>query len=417
VRKKMYLYKKYHSLRNREDFKKEYNKRYNAFQSIKTGIYLKPEHYHGQFELFYNYTPWMIATIDKVRKNQVDLNSVYRMLPEIAREKFVIDMIADELKSSNDLEGVNSTKEEILETARKLSANGKLQGRMSSMINSYMKIFYDNLKPPQDSNDVRKIYDFITEGEIADADLPDGEIFRKESCYVQDKISGEALHHGIMPEQEIIKAMDRILKFVNGDTGQEIINIAILHYYFGYIHPFYDGNGRTSRFITSLFMSVTYDELTAISVSRGCLELRNKYLKAFRITNDISSHGEMNYFIDVFLELVRAGQEIILDDLNKKRELLGATLNLIEKDNIEGGEQDNTKELLFNLAQAFHFGFDKGMSLVELCSCIHQSKYITRGLLKKLEDSGRIVTIRKKPLAFSISPEYIKGEVVFPPLQ
>jgi Fic family protein len=367
-------------------------------------------------ELFYNYTPSMITAIDKIRKNQVDLNDVYRRLPEIARERFVLDMIADELKSSNDLEGVNSTKEEILETARKLSVNGRYQGRMASMINSYMKIFYDNLKPPQNSNDVRKIYDFITKGEIADADLPDGEVFRKESCYVQDKISGEVLHHGIMPEEKIINSMDRILDFVNGDAGQDMINIAVFHYYFGYIHPFYDGNGRTARFITSVFMSVTYDKLTAISVSRGCLELRNKYIKAFRVTNDIASHGEMNYFIDVFLELVRAGQEGILDNLSKKRELLGATFNLIEKDDIEEGAQNNIKELLFNLAQAFHFGLDKGMSFVELCSCIHQSKYITRSLLKRLEQSGRIVTIKKRPLTFSISPEYIKGETDFPSL-
>lgn len=410
----MYLYKKYHSLKNKEDFKDEYNKRYHSFQSVRTGIYIKPEHHQDQFELFYNYTPLMITAIDKIRENQVDLNSVSRMLPEIARKRFVIDMIADELKSSNDLEGVRSTKEEIAETARKLSVNGQYQGRMSSMINSYMKIFYDNLKPPQDAKDVRKIYDFITEGEIADSELPDGKIFRKDICYVQDKRSGEPLHYGVTPEEDIVKLMDQILKFVNEGSGQEIINIAIFHYFFGYIHPFYDGNGRTSRFITSLFMSITYDELTAISVSRGCLELRNKYLKAFRITNDISSHGEMNYFIDVFLELIRSGQEIILDNLNKKRELLGATFDLIEKDNIEGAAQDNMKDLLFNMAQAFHFGFDKSMSLVELCSCIHQSKYITRSLMKKLEDSGRVVTIKKKPLAFSISPDYIKGEIAFP---
>lgn len=83
-----------------------------------------------------------------------------------------------------------------------------------------------------------------------------------------------------------------------------IIKVAIGHYYFGYIHPFYEGNGRTSRFINSLYLSDTLGKIPALSLSRGCNKIKNKYLDAFDITNRITNKGELNFFIDSFLSII-----------------------------------------------------------------------------------------------------------------
>ena len=63
--------------------------------------------------------------------------------------------------------------------------------------------------------------------------------------------SGKVIHSGIYPEEKLNEAMTAALDFLNDDNIDILIRISAFHYLFGYIHPFYDGNGRTSRFISS----------------------------------------------------------------------------------------------------------------------------------------------------------------------
>ena len=109
-----------------------------------------------------------------------------------------------------------------------------------------------------------------------------------------------------------------LLNFLNIPSKiTPIIKIAISHYYFGYIHPFYDGNGRTSRFINSLYLSKEYDELTAISLS-SMIENNKTYYDMFDKTNSVINKGELNYFINNFLSFIKEGQESLIEELKQK---------------------------------------------------------------------------------------------------
>ena len=109
-----------------------------------------------------------------------------------------------------------------------------------------------------------------------------------------------------------------LLNFLNIPSKiTPIIKIAISHYYFGYIHPFYDGNGRTSRFINSLYLSKEYDELTAISLS-SMMKIIKTYYDMFDKTNSVINKGELNYFINNFLSFIKEGQESLIEELKQK---------------------------------------------------------------------------------------------------
>lgn len=47
--------------------------------------------------------------------------------------------------------------------------------------------------------------------------------------------------------------LSNLEQFINNDTDvvDPLIKLAVIHYQFESIHPFYDGNGRTGRIITS----------------------------------------------------------------------------------------------------------------------------------------------------------------------
>ncbi|MBL7574412.1 Fic family protein [Peptoniphilus asaccharolyticus] len=88
---------------------------------------------------------------------------------------------------------------------------------------------------------------------------------------------------------------------MNDNKISLLLRTAIGHYYFGYIHPFYDGNGRTGRFISSMYIKEDYGYLTAMSLARGSFLKKNDYYKAFDITNSVKNKGELNCFVDTFL--------------------------------------------------------------------------------------------------------------------
>ncbi|WP_350312217.1 Fic family protein [Ileibacterium valens] len=99
------------------------------------------------------------------------------------------------------------------------------------------------------------MYNEIFLAQIIDNDPnnePDGKVFRKNSVYIHDGFNN--IHTGLFPEEEIIRQVKLSLKMVEDPEIPGMIKIACFHFMFGYIHPFYDGNGRLNRYLSALFL-------------------------------------------------------------------------------------------------------------------------------------------------------------------
>lgn len=80
--------------------------------------------------------------------------------------------------------------------------------------------------------------------------------------------------------------MNKALAILNDKSIECVFRISIFHYLFGYIHPFYDGNGRTSRFISSYLLSKEFESIIGYRMSYSIKENINDYYKAFKVCND-----------------------------------------------------------------------------------------------------------------------------------
>lgn len=56
------------------------------------------------------------------------------------------------------------------------------------------------------------------------------------------------------PPAEIPTALGELERYIHGDTGLPLVDIALVHYQFEAIHPFLDGNGRIGRLLITLML-------------------------------------------------------------------------------------------------------------------------------------------------------------------
>lgn len=109
------------------------------------------------------------------------------------------------------------------------------------------------------------------------------------------------IYKGVQPESVIIKYITKSLEFLNRDDVNFLFRIAIFHYLFGYIHPFYDGNGRTSRFISSaLLYENMRTDILAFRLSYTLKQNINEYYKVFKECNDPKNKGDLTPFVYMF---------------------------------------------------------------------------------------------------------------------
>lgn len=69
--------------------------------------------------------------------------------------------------------------------------------------------------------------------------------------------TGEVVYTPPQEADSILNMMTNLEQFINDDTLLEVdslVKMAIIHYQFESIHPFYDGNGRTGRIINILYL-------------------------------------------------------------------------------------------------------------------------------------------------------------------
>ncbi|MCJ0088022.1 Fic family protein [Clostridioides difficile] len=125
--------------------------------------------------------------------------------------------------------------------------------------------------------------------------------YRTEKVYVCDS-KGEIIHTGLEP-LKIYDFISKLIDFMENSKVSNLIKSAIIHFYFVYVHPFSDGNGRTSRALSYLYLiDKGYDTFKDFSISYMISKNRTKYYKAIL---DVENKGNnLTVFIEFMLKSI-----------------------------------------------------------------------------------------------------------------
>lgn len=359
-------------------FSAEYDKRFNDENTIHLDIKI------GEHSAFVCESAEIFKLIISIERTNNSVNQICSNLPGIALSQFQQRCLIDEIVLTNNIEGVHSTRKEISEILQDLSKNNKRE-RFVGLVNKYVLLMKNENLSLQIPEDIRRIYDDIFYEEIKATDpddLPDGRIFRKSDVGVYSP-AGKKIHDGLHPESEIISVMKKSLDFLNDSNYDFLLRIAVFHYLFGYIHPFYDGNGRTSRFISSYLLSQGLNKLIGYRISFTIKENINKYYEAFKICNHYNNRGDLTPFAEMFLKIVDISMQQLYKALSERSEKLMHYINLITQ--LPNTDDESMRRIYDYLIQAALFS-NIGISQKELEYEMGLSYNTVRSRLKRIPE-------------------------------
>lgn len=115
--------------------------------------------------------------------------------------------------------------------------------------------------------------------------------------------TGEVIFTPPQEYDEIIRAMNNLVKYINDDSVSDVdplVKMAVIHFQFESIHPFFDGNGRTGRIINILYLvQKSLLQLPVLYLSRFIIDHKGEY---YQHLQNVREKGEWESWILFMLE-------------------------------------------------------------------------------------------------------------------
>lgn len=178
---------------------------------------------------------------------------------EINSRKFVKKiMFNQEIKSNNTIEGINDDLMLIEKVIRDASSIKDVLQR-KRIINLYHGYKYILSHRVIDESHLKELYGILSDGLIEDRDLANiGQVYREAPVYILKKGRLDTELDQGLPYEMVPEYMKIYFDYVNngfeGTITDQFIKSQIMHFYFVYIHPYFDANGRTSRTLAMWYL-------------------------------------------------------------------------------------------------------------------------------------------------------------------
>lgn len=221
------------------------------------------------------------------------LQDIDRMYDHISVTNIDTDIsIEEESFHSCRIEGADTTLEELFDIFRAKRTEKKGD---KMILNTYRAVKYLNISKKRDVDTLVNLWKIVTDG-VCDNPGLSGEKFRKGVVVV-------GTHQA--PDVELLDyCMKQFFHFYHEENIESpYIKVGILHFYFVYMHPFCDGNGRISRLLTSDFLIRSgLDNFSALTLSKTINETAPDYFQA--LEDSENEFHDITPFIQYMLKTV-----------------------------------------------------------------------------------------------------------------
>lgn len=325
--------------------------------------------------------------------------------PLIAIKEIVNKILSNELYKTNKIEGIESSKSQIYSSLKENGKSNKKANKLEGIIKKYKDIMEKNFKDTQHIDKLasfRKIYgEMFEDFEKSGNYKLDGKYFRKDTVKIINSV-GKTIHIGIDGEEAIEKNMEDLIQFMNRKDIPFLVKASISYFFFEYIHPFYDGNGRFGRYLLSSYLARKLDILTAFSLSYSISKNLDDYYKSFVEVEDANNYGEITFFVENILKTIKSGQEMIIELLNDSIIRFNHSMEILNEISKNLSEKENIMLQIY--LQNYLFNDYGEITNIELTDIIGGSTQQTiNKYTEELEKKGYLIKIKQRPLTYTLS--------------
>ena len=270
-----------------------------------------------------------VETIEILRQTNkataalAELKGIARTIPN--QIMLINAIVLQEAKDSSEIENIITTQDELYK-ALTISVNS-VSPETKEVVNYRKAIFqgYDLVKKQGflSVNDIIHIQQKLVDNTAGIRSTP-GTVLKNDK-------TGEIVY---TPPQDKAEIIDLLTNFINHFNAQDelspLINLAILHYQFESIHPFYDGNGRTGRILNILYLMLNeLIDVPILYLSSYIIAHKSEY---YRLLNQTNHLGKWDEWIIFMLKAVEyTSKETIVKITNIKNQLDATIIKVQEK--------------------------------------------------------------------------------------
>ena len=358
-----------------------------------------------EYSLFYVNLLELSLLQEKILQNSNKISYISNKLPQIVIKEIIMKILSNELYKTNKIEGIETVKSEIHSSLKDNRISNKKSNKLDGIIKKYKDIMENNFEDTEHIDSLssfRKIYDEMFEDFEKSGNYKlDGKYFRKDIVKVINGL-GNTIHIGVNGEEAIEKNIEDLIQFMNIKDIPFLIKASISHFFFEYIHPFYNGNGRFGRYLLSLYLARKLDNLTAFSVSYSISKNLDDYYKSFIEVEDVTNYGEITFFVENILKTIKNGQEMIIELLNDSVMRFKHSMEILDELTKELSEKENI--ILQIYLQNYLFNDFEELTNIELSAIIGDlTQQTINKYTQELEKKGYLVKIKQRPLTYALS--------------
>lgn len=222
-----------------------------------------------------------------------------------------------EAKDSSAIENIVTTHDELyrmelLEDSFQSSAAKEVQNYRTALRYGFEKVKGKSLLT---NNLILEIQKIVKKQESGFRTLPGTDL--------KNFITGEVVYTPPQLKDDIIRLMNNLEKIINEANLYPIdplIKMAVIHYQFESIHPFYDGNGRTGRIINILYLVLNQlVDIPILYLSRYIIQNKEKY---YNLLQSVRENGNWEEWVLYILKGVEETSKNTIYMIESIKELM-----------------------------------------------------------------------------------------------
>ncbi|MEN8194629.1 MAG: Fic family protein [Bacteroidota bacterium] len=299
------------------------------------------------------------------------------VVSSIPNENILINTLGlQEAKDSSAIENIITTHDDIYKAELNLGGFKSLNAKEVQNYIAALKVGFQLISKNKilTNNDIIEIQSVLEKNNAGFRKVP--------GTALKNATTGKTVYTPPQDYQTIQELMTNLERFINDGTLSDfdpLVKMAISHYQFESIHPFYDGNGRTGRIINVLYLVMNdLIDLPILYLSRYIIEHKGEYYKLLQEVRETDNWENWVYYLVDGIEQT-AKETIIL--IKKIRELIFEYKNLL-RDNYKFYSQDLLNNLFKHPYTKIEF-IENDLSVSRITASKYLNQLSNDGLLKK----------------------------------